>query len=268
MWLFLVLPFHGFSIPICWLVQGFETFPTLPTKPSEIVFFTAVTAFENGNNGKFETFCWGDRILLWYRLVLILPTFNRVFFSLEDMLFQTFIFRSTRPWLGSMRSLLSLLNHWFCCKFTFLEYLLFSQKKWIRERGGAKLEDFHKIMTNLPPDFFLFSLDKSYLVQPLRIVGICVVLCVYFVTLSILLFLSLVLFCISPKNIVPFNFEVRFRLSRLDFFRDTFFCESEKRRLLLVHKILLDCSAGLADDRVCGFCGEDFELNTESLSWR
>lgn len=221
MWLFLVLPFHGFSIPFCWLVQGFETFPTLPTKPSEIVFY--------GSHGFWKRKQRKIRdVLLGGQDSFVIPAgtdfthFWSCFFSLEDMLFQTFIFRSTQPWLGSMRSLLSLLNHWFCCKFTFLAYLLFSQKKWIRVRGGAKLEDFHKILSNLPPDFFLFSLDKSYLVQPLRIVGICVVLCVYFVTLSILLSLSLVLFCISPKNIVPFIFEVRFRLSRLDFFRDTF----------------------------------------------
>lgn len=190
MWLFLVLPFHGFSIPFCWLVQGFETFPTLPTKPSEILFFTAVTAFENGNNGKFETFCWGDRILLWYLLVLILPTFDRVFFSLEDMLFQTFIFRSTRPWLGSMRSLLSLLNHWFCCNFTFLAYLLFSQKNEFEFAEEQNRKIFIKPCPICLRTSFLFSLDKSYLVQPLRIVGICVVLCVYFVTLSILLALS------------------------------------------------------------------------------
>lgn len=136
-----------------------------------------------------------------------------------------------------MRSLLSLLNHWFCCKFTFLAYLLFSQRNEFEYAEVQNRKIFIKPCPICLRTSILFSLDKSYLVQPLRIVGICVVLCVYFVTLSILLFLSLVLFCISPKNIVPFIFEVRFRLSRLDFFRDTFFCESEKRRLLLVHKI-------------------------------
>lgn len=79
----------------------------------------------------------------------------------------------------------------------------------------------------------------------------------FILSLSPIYFFSLVLFCISPKNIVPFIFEVRFRLSRLDF-SGYFYCESEKRRLLLVHKILLDRSAGLVDDKVCGFCGEDF----------
>lgn len=116
-----------------------------------------------------------------------------------------------------MRSLLSLLNHWFCCKFTFLAYLLFSQKNEFEYAEEQNRKIFIKPCPICLRTSFLFSLDKSYLVQPLRIVGICVVLCVYFVTLSILLFLSLVLFCISPKNIVPFIFEVRFRLSRLDF---------------------------------------------------
>lgn len=80
----------------------------------------------------------------------------------------------------------------------------------------------------------------------------------FILSLSPFYLLSLVLICISPKNIVPFIFEVRFRLSRLDFSGYFFFCESEKQRLLLVHKILLDRSAGLVDDKVCGFCGEYF----------
>lgn len=200
MWLFLVLPFHGFLVVfplLLWLVQGFETFPTLPTKPSENV--TAVTAFgKRKQNGKFET-CSGTGFIRFCNLS-VFDTGQYWFypllftFSLEDMCFKLFYFRSTRPWLGSMRSLLSLLNNWFCCKFTFLVFVIFT-KKWIRV-GGAKREDFHKIMSNLPSaGLFLFSLDKSYLVHLLR----NVYLWYFALILSLSPFYSLVLFCIFLK---------------------------------------------------------------------
>lgn len=249
------------------LFKDSKLFPLFPQSPRKL-FFYGSHGFRKRKQRKIRD------VLLGGQDSFVIPVgtdfthfWSCFFFSLEDMLFQTFIFRSTRPWLGSMRSLLSLLNHWFCCKFTFLAYLLFSQKNEFECAEVQNRKIFIKSCPICPRTSFLISLDKSYLVQPLRIVGIYVVLCVYFVTLSILLFLSLVLFCISPKNIVPFIFEVRFRLSRLDF-SGYFFCESEKRRLLLVHKNLLDRSAGLADDRVCGFCGEVFELNTWILKKR
>lgn len=189
MWLFLVLPFHGFSIPFCWLVQGFETFPTLPTKPSEIVFYGS-HGFRKRKQRKIRDVLLGGQDSFVIPAGTDFTHFWSCFFSLEDMLFQTFIFRSTRPWLGSMRSLLSLLNHWFCCNFTFLAYLLFSQKNEFEYAEEQNRKIFIKPCPICLRTSFLFSLDKSYLVQPLRIVGICVVLCVYFVTLSILLALS------------------------------------------------------------------------------
>lgn len=89
----------GFAFPLffqyflfCWLVQGFETFPTLPTKPSEIVLRQSRLS-ANGNNGKFET-CSGtgfcnlflfDTGQYWFYPLLFT-------FSLEDMCFKLFCF--------------------------------------------------------------------------------------------------------------------------------------------------------------------------------
>lgn len=150
---------------------------------------------------------------MWYRTVLILPTF--VYFLFRRYVFQTFcfIFRSTQPWLGSMRSLLSLLNHWFCCKFTFLVFVIFT-KKWIRVRAVQKGKIFIKSCPICPPLVLFVQSWQIIFGSPLKNC-VFVVLCVNFVTLSILLS-SIVLYL--SKNIVPFIFEVRFRLSRLDFF--------------------------------------------------
>lgn len=117
-------------------------------------FFTAVTAFENGNNGKFETFFWGDRILLWYRLVLILPTFDRVFFLFRRYVISNFYFSkySTLIRLDAFTSLT--IKSLVLLQVHFPSIFVIFTKKWIRVRGGAKSEDFHKTVSNLPPDFF------------------------------------------------------------------------------------------------------------------
>lgn len=140
-----------------------------------------------------------------------------------------------------MRSLLSLLNHWFCCKFTFLVFVIFT-KKWIRVRG-AKREDFHKIVSNLPAAGFFFVQSWQIIFGSPFKNRVFVVLCVNFVTLSILLS-SIVLYL--SKNIVPFIFEVRFRLSRLDFF-GIFFAKAKSGDyffFILVHKICWTAAQG------------------------
>lgn len=149
---------------------------------------------------------------MWYRTVLILPTF--VYFLFRRYVFQTFffIFRSIRPWLGSMHSLLSLLNHWFCCKFTFLVFVIFTKNEF--ECAVQKRKIFIKSCPICRPLVLFVQSWQIIFGSPFKNC-VFVVLCVNFVTLSILLS-SIVLYL--SKNIVPFICEVRFRLSRLDFF--------------------------------------------------
>lgn len=185
MCLFLVLPFHGFSIPFCWLVQGFETFPTLPTKPSEIVFYGS-HGFRKRKQRKIRDVLLGGQDSFVIPAGTDFTHFWSCFFLFRRYVISNFYFSK----YSTLIRLLSLLNHWFCCNFTFLAYLLFSQKNEFEYAEEHNRKIFIKPCPICLRTSFLFSLDKSYLVQPLRIVGICVVLCVYFVTLSILLALS------------------------------------------------------------------------------
>lgn len=196
MWLFLVLPFHVFSIPIYWLVQGFETFPTLPTKPSEIVFYGS-HGFRKRKQRKIRDVLLGgqdscvipagiDFTHFWSCLFLFRRyVISNFYFSKYSALIRLDAFTSL-----TIKSLV-------CCKFTFLAYLLFSQKNEFECAEVQNRKIFIKPCPICLRISFLFSLDKSYLVQPLRIVGICVVLCVYFVTLSILLSLSSIVLYLS-----------------------------------------------------------------------
>lgn len=138
----------------------------------------AVTAEENGNNQRNESFCDGTKLIkFWYRVGLILPTFVLPFLS---KICVSNMFQSLRKRDSLHCSHYQSLQ---VCKFTFPVFdFPFVCEKWIRVCVCfhlRKVGDFHKIV---PTFAHAFSLDKSYLVH---FIVVCVFVWYFAFTLSL-----------------------------------------------------------------------------------
>lgn len=135
------------------LFKDSKLFPLFPQSPRKLFFLrqsrlskTETTENSRRSSGGTGFFC--DSGWYWfYPLLIVLILFRRYvisnfYFSKYSALIRLDAFTSL-----TIKSLVLL-------QFHFPSIFVIFTKKWIRVRGGAKSEDFHKTVSNLPPDFF------------------------------------------------------------------------------------------------------------------
>lgn len=141
------------------LFKDSKLFPLFPQSPRKLFFLrqsrlskTETTENSRRSAGGTGFFC--DTGWYWFYPLLIVFFFlfrryviSNFYFSKYSTLIRLDAFTSL-----TIKSLVLLQVH-------FPSIFVIFTKKWIRVRGGAKSEDFHKIMSNLPPDFFF---DQSW----------------------------------------------------------------------------------------------------------